>query len=169
MRPYLPVVVVALAAAVLQSTILSLLSEGLQLDLLFVIVVVVGLHKDPVNGSIMSAGIGYLGDVLSADITGLFMTSRLSVFVLAQALRGRLSPETPLSQFTIGLGLGLFDHLVVYILQLVFTEPLPLSGKGFLLMALGALVNAALVPIFYFFFSWLPGFIEKPRGPLVRG
>lgn len=166
---YLGVAVLALVAVVLQSTLLNFMSEGMQVDFLFVIVVVIGLFKDPVNGSIMSAGVGYLGDVMSGDITGVFMTSRLGVFLMAQTLRGRLNPDTPASQFVIGLGLGVLDRVIVFILQQIFTEPPPLSGKEFLLMALGTLVNAALVPIFYFIFYWMPGFIEKPRGPRVVG
>jgi rod shape-determining protein MreD len=168
-RQYLIVLLAGMICGVLETTVLSGLTQNLQVDFLFVMVVVIGLFKDPVHGSIWSAGLGIMEDVLTGNMTGLYMSSRLCVFMAAQVVRERLSPDAPLSQFAIALGLGLFDHLVLYILQGLFMGPVTYSGGLVLHMALGIFINAALVPVFYFLFCLLPGFIELPRGPRVTG
>ena len=164
---YLIILLSAAVLAILQTTILAFLSQNLQLDFIFVIVVLIGLYKDPVHGSILTALLGLGEDIISGNMAGLFMTSRICVFIAAQVLKERLSPDTPLAQFMIALGLGVFDRVVLLLLQELFTEPLELSGTLLLHMVLGVLVNAALIPLFYFLFCRIPGFIELPRGPRV--
>jgi rod shape-determining protein MreD len=166
-RQYAAVFITGGLLAVLQTTLLHPVTASLQIDFLFVMVVIIGLFKDPVHGSIWSASLGLISDNIAGNMSGILMATRLSVFILAQTLRGRLSPETPLSQFGLALGLGVFDHIVLYLLQAIFAEPLPFSGRIFGYMILGIVVNAALVPVFHFLFSQIPGFIEKPRGPAV--
>ncbi|HUT53387.1 MAG TPA: rod shape-determining protein MreD [bacterium] len=165
-RQYALVLLAGAVAAVLQTTILSGMTRNLQVDFIFIIVVIVGLFKDPVHGSIWSAALGLTEDILSGSMSGIFMASCLCVFMAAQVIRERLSPDAPLSQFTIALALGLFDRVVLYILQGLFSpEPVALSGGLIAHVLLGALINAALVPVFFFVMSRLPGFIEMPRGP----
>ncbi len=163
---YVIVGAISLLLVVIQSALLPFLSETLFVDLLFVTVVVIGLFKAPLHGSFMSAGVGLLQDLMVTTVPGLFMAARVSVFMVAQALRGRLSPDTPGSQFIIALGLGVFDRIVVFLLHQVFTTPLHLSGRTAVLMLIGTLINAALVPLFYYGFEKIPGFVET--GPETR-
>ena len=156
-------------ALVLQTTILAGLTRSLQLDFIFIIVVIIGLFKDPVHGSIWSAALGLMQDILSGSMTGMFMAACLCVFMTAQVIKERLSPEAPRSQFAIALALGLFDQVVLYILQGLFAGPLVLSRALILHVTMGVAVNAALVPVFFFLFSLVPGFIRMPRGPRLAG
>jgi len=165
---YVIVMVVTLVAIVVQTTILRFSADLMQVDLLFVIVVILGIFKDPVHGAVQSSLIGYFQDLFyPAAVTGMFMTARMSVFIVGQALRGRLSPDTPLSQFIIALGLGLFDRIVIFLLQGVFSEPARLSFKTVALLAMGTTINAALVPVIFFLLRFIPGFMEAPRGPQI--
>ncbi len=167
---YLGVAVVALVAALVQTTVIpAVAGRGLYVDLFFVIVVIIGLFKDPFHGSIMSVVVGYVEDLCLSGLPGLYMTARLAVFFMAQALKVRINPETPVYRFAVGLGLGVADRIIIAVLYYVFAEPLFFSGREALLMATGVLVNAALAPFAYYGFLWIPGFIEVPRGPRARG
>ncbi len=164
---YIAVMLAALIGIVLQTTQLRYLTDDLQVDFLFVIVVILGIFKDPVHGSIKSCSIGYFQDLFHPEVTGMFMTARMVVFLAAQTLRGRLSPDTPLSQFTIALGLGVLDRIVVMGLQSIFSVPPSITGSTLLYMLIGTVINAALVPFAYLLFRMVPGFIELPRGPRI--
>jgi rod shape-determining protein MreD len=167
---YALVLISGAAALVLQTTLLSTFTRSLQMDFIFVIIVIVGLFKDPVHGSIWSAALGLMEDVLSGSMTGMYMAAGLCVFMAAQVIKERLSPEAPLSQFAIALALGVFDRAVLYILQGIFyPEPLALSWELIAHLSIGTVVNAALVPVFFFFMSRVPGFIQMPRGPRIAG
>jgi rod shape-determining protein MreD len=167
---YALVLISGAAAMVLQTTLLSAMSRTLQMDFIFVIIVIVGLFKDPVHGSIWSAALGLMEDVLTGSMTGMYMAAGLCVFMAAQVIKERLSPEAPFSQFAIALALGLFDRVVLYILQGIFyPEPLALSRQLIAHLAIGTMVNAALVPVFFFLLSRMPGFIQMPRGPRIAG
>ena len=164
---YIAVILAAVIGIVLQTTQLRFLTDDLQVDLLFVIVVILGLYKDPVHGSIKSCSIGYFQDLFHPEVTGLFMTARMVVFLAAQMLRGRLSPDTPLAQFIIALGLGVLDRGVVMLLQSIFSVPPSLTANTLFYMLIGTVINAALVPFAYLLFRMVPGFIELPRGPRI--
>jgi rod shape-determining protein MreD len=166
---YLIVIPTALVLIVLQTTILRFTAQTVQVDLLFVLVVILGIFKDPVHGAVKSCLIGYFQDIFSTEVTGLFMTARMIVFIAAQTMRGRLSPDTPLSQFSIALGLGAADRVIVLILQSIFSAaPATLSPKTILLLLIGTIINAALVPLVYLLLKMVPGFVEPRRGPRIR-
>jgi rod shape-determining protein MreD len=163
---YIIILATAVIAVVLQTTVLRFATEVMQVDLLFVLVVILGIFKGPVHGAILSCMIGYLQDLFfPAGVTGMFMTARMSVFLAGQSLRLRLSPDTSLSQFTIALGLGAFDRILLAILQGVFSDPGAFSLKTVFLLVLGTIINALLVPALFFLFRLIPGFMATPRGP----
>jgi rod shape-determining protein MreD len=166
---YLIVMALIAVAAWLQTSLLMPFSAFSSLDLIFVIVTIIGLTQEPVPGSIMAALAGYIEDILSSEISGLFMSARLTVFLAAQFLRVKLSPDSPLSQFSLGLALGIMDRIVVQVLRQVFTAPTDLTWRGFALMMAGTVINAALVPLFFFLFQLIPGLTEKPRGYRLPG
>jgi hypothetical protein len=167
---YLVVIVAGIVAVVLQATLLRFTSTIMPVDLLFVLAVILGLFKDPVHGAIKSCALGYVQDLIGpSDIVGMFMTARMTTFLLAQTLRGRLSPDTPLSQFTIGLGLGVADRLVTMSLVAIFSEPMELTFKTVAPMIMGTFINAALVPVIFFLLRLIPGFVPAPRGPRIVG
>ncbi|MFO8058346.1 MAG: hypothetical protein R6V10_13730 [bacterium] len=167
-RQYAGVLLLAGIMVVIQTTLVPELSGVLFIDFIFVMVVLVGMFKDPVHGAIMAFLLGGFQDIMSGQIVGLFMTSRLLVFLAAQFLRSRVSLEKPAPQFAMGTGLGLADRLAIFVLCGIFSEPLSLTGSEFAFMAGGVLINAALVPVFYQLFRLLPGFYEPKRGPVVR-
>jgi len=164
-RQYLLVFLLALIAVIVQSALLPFLGEVLYVDFLLIMVVVIGLFKDPVNGSIMSAGLGALTDLFASSVMGLHMTARVGVFLAAQAARRRISPETPFFQFTLAIVLCAFDRVLLYLLHLVFYQPLDVNFQVAVLMAAGVLVNAALAPIFLLALRRVPGFTGPARGP----
>lgn len=163
------IVIGALAGlfAILQATLLDFMTYKLHMDLLFSIVVILGIFKGPVHGSVKSFLIGFLHDVMGADIIGVFMTARLAVFIAAQGLKTRLSPDTAVSQFTMALILGVFDRAAVFIIQSVFTEPMPLTISNVLLTMVGIVINAAIVPPLYLLLCKVPGMMELPEGPRI--
>lgn len=168
-RQYLGVAIIAVIAVVLQTTVLGFIGDEFFFDLLFVMVVVIGLYKDPVHGAFMAIGIGFLQDLFSPDIAGFFMATKMLVFIIAQTLKGRLSTDTPIAHFAFGLGLGLVERAAYLVLYQVFADPVALSARLVLLMLLGTVINACLVPILYFIFRLIPGFVALPRGPRVAG
>jgi rod shape-determining protein MreD len=167
MRPYLAMMATALAAAVLQSTVLQPLTRYLPLDLLLVMAVIVGLSRDPLSGAAMCAVLGYIEDVLTGSLPGLHMTSWLGMFFLAQALRVRLSPDSPLSQFLLAALLCAFEFGLTFLLVRMFSEPMELSSRQLAVAGLGVLAEAALTPIFFFFLSRFERG-ERGRGPRPR-
>lgn len=162
---YLAVILLLFVGAILQSTLLGFLSETFYLDLIFVMVVLIGLYKDPVHGAMMATAAGYLQDLLVSDLTGFYMTGRLIIFFMVQVTRFRLNPNTPLSQFTIGALIGVIDRLIIILLHQVFMDPLSFSPKDLGLMLIGTLINAVLVPLFYLPFRFIPGFMKIRGGP----
>ncbi len=167
-RQYIGVLALACIVVVIQTTLAPFFSSVLFIDFIFVMVVIIGMFKDPVHGSIMAFLLGGLQDIMSGQITGIFMTSRMAVFLAARFLRSRISPEEAMPRFTMGAGLGLMDRLVIVILYHLFSEPLSLAGTELGLMTGGIVLNAALVPLFYHVFRAVPGFYEPKRGPQVR-
>jgi rod shape-determining protein MreD len=167
-RQYLIVIPTALVLIVLQTTILHFTAQTVQIDLLFVLVVILGLFKDPVHGAAASCLIGYFEDLFATEVTGLFMTARLLVFIAAQFLKVRLSPDKPMAQFVIALVLGALDRVVVTTLQVIFSDaPAVLSFRTLVLLLIGTVLNAALVPLVYLLLRLAPGFVEAPRGPRI--
>lgn|GEM_PF-2891979 len=167
-RQYAGVLALACIVVVVQTTLAPVLSGVLFIDFIFVMVVIIGMFKDPVHGAVMAFLLGGLQDIMSGQITGLCMTSRLAVFLLVQFLRVRVTPEKAVPQMAIGAGLGVVDKLLLIILYRVFSVPLALSGAQLLLMSGGIIINAALVPLFFHVFRAVPGFYEPKRGPRVR-
>lgn len=167
-RQYAGVLFLASIAVLIQTTLLPELSGVLFIDFIFVMVVLVGMFKDPVNGAIMVFLLGGIQDIMSGQIVGLFMTSRLLVFLAAQFLRSRVSLEKPAPQLAMGAGLGVADRLAYFLLCRIFSEPISPAGAELAFLAGGILLNAALVPAFYQLFRLVPGFYEPKRGPVVR-
>jgi len=162
MRAWIGLFAVALAAGILQATLLVRVGAFLPLDLLLVMAVLVGLQRDFTSGAAMVAGLGYLQDVFSASIPGLHMTAWLVVFVIAQVARVRLSPESAATQFLLGLLLCGAEQAFIVLLSRVFSEPVILETRQFGMVGLAVLVEAVLTPLFFPLFRWLLN--PDPRG-----
>jgi rod shape-determining protein MreD len=154
---------------VIQTTLLSEVNAHLHIDLIFAIVVLVGLYKDPIHGAVMSFLLGFLEDVMMSDVTGLYMSANMIIFMLTQLTRERLSPDTPLAKFSIGLGLGLFNRAIVFLLFFIFSDQLPVSLKSFVLTLTGTFINALAVVLLFYALYFIPGFVKKSKGPKVVG
>jgi len=155
MRAWVGLFVAALAVGVLQATVLARLGGFLPLNLLLVMAVLVGLQRDLVSGAAMVFGLGYLQDLFSASIPGLHMTAWLLIFFLAQVARVRLSPDSPFTQFLLGLLLCALEQTLVVLLSRVFAEPVTFVSRQLGLIGVAALVMAALTPLFYPLFNRL--------------
>jgi cell shape-determining protein MreD len=167
---YLVIICLAVVAIVIQTTLFwshPLLS---QVDAIFVVVVILGLWKDPVHGSIKSVFLGYLQDLYyPAEVVGLFMASRVLLFSAAQIMKIRLSPERPGAQFIIAIVLGAFDKIFNLILLAIFSQPVAWTWSALVYILIGIFTNAAMVPLLYFLLCKVPGFIDLPKGPKITG
>jgi len=164
---YMAIAVLAALAIILQTTVLQSVTATLKVDLLFVMVAMLGLYRDPTHGSIKTCALGYLQDIFYYEPVGLFMTARVVVFIVAQELKARLSPDAPLPLFSIVFGLGLFDRALVWVLQAFFSAPGSLGGMALPQALAGTAINAVLAVLLYYILRKVPGFIEMPRGPRI--
>lgn len=167
---YASAAAIAMVSVIIQTTLFPFVSNAMFVDLLFVLVVIIGLFKDPVHGAIMTFALGYLADLAGSEVRGFHMTAYLSVFLIAQTIKDKVSPDTAGAQFTIGAGLATIYILVKVLLHEVFTETEVFSVmvRGVSLILAGIVVNAAMVPLFYMIFRKVPGFMEVPKGPSIR-
>ncbi len=166
-KQYLWVGALAFAMIVIQTTMARFAGDKMMVDFIFVMVVIIGIYKDPVHGAIMSFGLGFLQDVFSADVAGLHMFARVAIFIGAYLLKGKLSPDASLAKFSMALLLGALDRVMILVLALVFGDPYQITPRFVALVLCGTFINAALTPIIYYPFLLIPGFVERRKGPAV--
>jgi rod shape-determining protein MreD len=161
-RAYAFLLLAGFLAVVLQTELPRyLFADRIHLDLIFVMVVLLGLFRDPVQGSLMAFLLGGIEDYFSGlPVAGVFLFSRTLIFILANLLRRRFSVLSPLAQFLFALVLGAADQLLLYLLILWFSSPGagPFARWPFSLAEV--LLNAGLAPFLYLVMSWVPNLFE---------
>lgn len=165
-RAYAFLLLAGFLCVVLQTTLPRyLLADRIHLDLVLVMVVLLGLFRDPVQGSVMAFLLGGIEDYFGGlPVAGLFLFSRTLIFILANLLRRRFSALSPLAQFLFVLVLGVTDKVLLVLLSLWFAAPgaVPLEHWPFWIVE--ALVNAGLAPLLYRVMSWVPELFETGKG-----
>jgi len=165
-RAYTFLLLAGFLSVVLQTTLPHyLFADRIHLDLVLVMVVLLGLFRDPVQGSLMAFLLGGLEDYFGGlPIAGLFLFSRTLIFILANLLRRRFSALSPLAQALFVLVLGAVDKLLLFLLTLWFAAPgaATLSRLPFGIVEI--LVSAGLAPFLYRVMSWVPELFENGKG-----
>ncbi len=175
-RNYLFLVLVGIVVLVLQTTVWKELSDLETLvfhtslltkfrpDLIFALVVLIGLFRDPIHGAIMAFGLGYLQDVVLGETMGIYMTDRMIVFILAHSLTRWFMATSSTNQFVCALGLGVVDKLALLLLVGFFGGGFSSLVSGLHFRFFEVLINAGLVTVMYIPLSWVPGLFQEPTG-----
>ncbi|OGP61240.1 MAG: rod shape-determining protein MreD [Deltaproteobacteria bacterium RBG_13_61_14] len=160
-RPYAYILLASLVAVVLQTTLNDHLFQGrLNTDLILVMVVLLGLFRDPVHGALMAFLLGGIQDYFSGQaLDGLFLFSLTLIFILANLFRRRFSALSPGAQFVFVLGFGVADKVLLYLLLLLFAAPGVASAAGWPFWILEVFINAALAPLLYQLMSRVPNLL----------
>lgn len=108
--------------AVIQTTLTVLLPAPLRPDLLLALVILAGLYMTPAVGSVYALGIGYLQDLLTLSIVGLFMLERVIIYILGNRLSHEFYAKSAPAQFVIIFLLGLVDAVLLFILTSIFGQ-----------------------------------------------
>jgi rod shape-determining protein MreD len=162
-RAYIFLVLAGFLAVVLQTTLFKY--QPFRLDLIFVMVVLLGLFRDPIQGALMAFLLGAIEDHFGGlPVAGVFLFSRTLIFILANLLCRRFSAFSPAAQFLFALGLGAVDKVLLYLLILWFSAPGAASLERWPFWIAEILVNAGLAPFFYLVMSGVPGLFESGAG-----
>ena len=122
LRSHMIFIFSALVLAVLQTTLVPLLLPvWLRPDLLLVLVVLLGLFLQPAPGSAYAFGLGYLQDLLTGTMTGLFVFDRLVIYLAAYWLSGQFYAKSAWTQAIIVGILSIADYILVWTLSAIFS------------------------------------------------
>lgn len=142
-------ILMVLACAVAQITLIPRMWEGARPDLLLAVVILLGLFQSPATGSLYSFGIGYLNDILTGSVMGLFMFERVLMFTLGSRLSQQFYAKSAPAQFIIILILSILDVFVRGLLGLIFGQGNTFTGNLILTTPLRAFMTALMgMPLF---------------------
>ncbi len=108
--------------AVIQTTLTVLLPAPLQPDLLLALVILAGLYMNPAVGSVYAVGIGYLQDLLTLSIVGLFMLGRVIIYILGNRLSHEFYAKSAPAQVIVIFLLGIVDTILIFVLSAIFGQ-----------------------------------------------
>ncbi len=120
-RHVILILAVVLLAALQTTLIPMLLPEWIHPDLLLAVTVLVGLFMRPAAGSIYAFGMGYLQDLLTGSIIGLFTFDRVVIFLLAYWLAGQFYAKSASAQALLVAVMAMLDYFLLLLLFTVFT------------------------------------------------
>ena len=101
----------------LQTTLLrSLPVQRIRPDIVLILTLYLGLSYPLIPGGILAFFMGYLMDLFSGNVLGLYTFSRPLIFYIAQLFKGRFYLEGFLSQFLFVFLSGLVEGLLILIL-----------------------------------------------------
>jgi len=165
-RAYSFLLLAGFMSVVLQTELPRYLFAGrIHLDLIFVMVVLLGLFRDPVQGSLMAFLLGGIEDYFGGlPVAGVFLFSRTLIFILANLLCRRFSALSPAAQFLFALVLGVVDKVLLYLLILWFSSPGAPTLERWPFWIAEILLNAGLAPFLYLVMSGVPGLFENGAG-----
>lgn len=159
---YFFVLLAGFVAVLVQTTVAPYFLHGRLIpDFFFVMVVMIGLFKKSMHGAAMAFLLGAMEDLFSSEVFGLYMCSRMIVYFLASRLRQRFSPNEPLGQVTIALGLGAFDKAIIFILLYIFSSGPKFAASDMVFPVMEVGINALLLALLYPLFAWVPGLLDK--------
>ena len=147
MKRILILLLAGLIAVLLQATLFTWLPLGrFKPDLLLIVVLYIGFFLPPTEGGVLSFLLGYLADLFSGPVMGLFTFTRVVAWFLAKLASGVLHVKsTPAQTIFVGIYSGI-DALVLVGALRLFGGPdyrAPELGTGVLWQAL---LNALAAP-----------------------
>jgi len=101
----------------LQTTLLkSLPVQSIRPDIVLILTLYLGLSYPLISGGILAFFMGYLMDLFSGNVLGLYTFSRPLIFYIAQLFKGRFYLEGILSQFLFVFLSALVEGLLILVL-----------------------------------------------------
>ncbi len=120
-RPALLFGVAAVAALLLQTTVLPLAAVGRATpDLLLIMCVYLGLHQHTVGGAIGAFSLGYLQDAFSGSVAGLNAFGMCLVFTVVYLTSRRLWVDNTISKIAVVFLASLLKTIAILVLVAVF-------------------------------------------------
>lgn len=120
-RPSLLFALVAVAALVLQTTVLPVASIGRATpDLLLIMCVYLGLHQHTVGGAIGAFVLGYLQDAFSGSVAGLNAFAMCLVFSIVYLTSRRLWVDNAVSKIVVVFLASVLKTAAIFALVAVF-------------------------------------------------
>jgi rod shape-determining protein MreD len=163
-------VLVALLLAALQASLLRWVGGGwFSLALLAACVVHQGLHGGNVDGSVASAGIGYVMDLTAGTPKGLMTALAVALFVAVRATSAAVDVRSR-SAFALLSGGGAFFLSLGAMVLTRYTAP-PEAAPGVALvprMLLEALLTGVLAPFLSMALVRLDGLFQREEVGLLR-
>ena len=149
MRTALSFAVIAVAALLVQTTLLPFIAIGRATpDLLLIICVYLGLHQHSVAGAVSAFVLGYLQDAFSGSVVGLNAFAMCLVFTTVYLTSRRLWVDNAISKVVVVFLASLLKTLAVITLVAVFmsVEGLwhAILGYWFVEAMLAALLSPAV-------------------------
>ena len=144
-RPTLVFAVIAVAALLLQTTVLPLAAIGRATpDLLLIMCVYLGLHQHTVGGAIGAFSLGYLQDAFSGSVAGLNAFGMCLVFTMVYLTSRRLWVDNTVSKIAVVFLASVLKTMAILALVAVF-----MSAEGLWRTMLSYLpIEAALAAVF---------------------
>ena len=147
MKRILMLILAGLVAVLVQATIFSYLPGGrIKPDLLLIVVLYVGFFLPPTEGGVLSFLLGYLADLFSGPVMGLFTFTRVVAWFLSKLASGVLHVKsTPAQTIFVAVYSGIDALVLVGALRLFGGPdyPAPELDTGVLWRAL---LNAIAAP-----------------------
>lgn len=139
--------VFAVAALVLQTTLLPLAAIGRATpDLLLIMCVYLGLHQHTVGGAVGAFFLGYLQDAFSGSVLGLNAFGMSLVFTIVYLTSRRLWVDNAISKIVVVFLASVVKTLAILVLVTVFISVDAVSHGLLQYLVLEASLAAALSP-----------------------
>jgi len=155
----------------LQTTLLtSLVIRRIRPDLVLILTLYLGLSYPPVSGGILAFFLGYLMDLFSGNVFGLYTLSRPLIFYIAQIFKDRVYLESFLSQFLFVFLSALVEGFLLLIL-LNGLNPNPLGNLYPLLLTVllpQSISTGLMTPILFPLFRRGSLSLSHPKGMGMR-
>jgi len=137
----------------LQTTLLrSLPVQSIRPDIVLILTLYLGLSYPLISGGILAFFMGYLMDLFSGNVLGLYTFSRPLIFYIAQLFKGRFYLEGFLSQFLFVFLSALAEGLLILVL-LNGLNPNPLENlypMFFTVLLPQSFFTGLITPILFF-------------------
>jgi len=101
----------------LQTTLFSAFSiQRIRPDIVLILILYLGFSYPMISGGILAFCLGYLMDLFSGNLFGLYTFSRVFIFCVVNFFKDRLYLEGFLSQFIFAFSLALIEGFLILIL-----------------------------------------------------
>lgn len=141
MKRTLLILLVGIAAPVLQGALNTFIAARFAPDLGFLVAIALGLHwRNTAGGLVLAATLGFAADLLSGSLLGQQALLRMVAFGVARVASGHLNLRGAVPQSVFVVGVTVVNAFGVALLNVFFT-----GGGGFDLVMLRDLLSHAFV------------------------